>query len=138
MTVQEMSADEEAIRKLDAEWSDAASGGVGNLDRVVAFYAPNGSTVWPGAPAAHGTKNIRKAWKNAFESFKDLKLKFGPTRIEVSQSGDMASDFGKVAMEYTKPRKGRVKEQAKYVVVWIKVDGAWKVLYDCYNSNSEA
>ncbi len=143
MPVQETTADAEAIRRLDADWSDAASGGIANLDRVVAFYAPNGSTVWPGAPASKGTRNIEKAWKAAFQELEGLKLKFRPTEIQVSADGTMASDFGKVALSYVETRKvkgrtskQRVRQQAKYVVVWVKIDGAWKVQYDCWNLNS--
>jgi hypothetical protein len=29
---------------------------------VVTLYAPDGSLVWPGAPAVHGISNIRAAW----------------------------------------------------------------------------
>ena len=32
-------------------------------------------------------------------------------------------------------KKVHNKIPAKYVVVWKKVGGAWKVLYDCYNMN---
>lgn len=142
MAVQTSSADEEAIRQLDAEWSAAASGGIDNLDKVVAFYAPNGSAVWPGAPAFKGTRNIRKAWKQSFTEMEGLKLKFAPVTIEVAPGGQMASDFGKVSLQYKqKKRVNRkmvmetVRQRAKYVVVWTKIDGEWKVLYDCWNLN---
>jgi uncharacterized protein (TIGR02246 family) len=126
------SADEKAIRKLDVEWGDAAC--KKDLETVVACYARDGSVVWPGAPAAHGTANIRAAWKGIFKEFKGLTLKFTPERIDISHDGDMAVDFGKVAFGHDTP-KGRVEESAKYVVVWKKVRGAWKVLYDSYNMN---
>jgi ketosteroid isomerase-like protein len=136
-------ADIAAIRRLDAEWSEAASGGIANLDRVVEFYAADGSTVWPGAPASKGSKNILKAWKRSFQELEGLKLKFGPTDIRISADGTMASDFGRVAMSYLVAKrvnrqttKQRIHSRAKYVVVWTKADGEWKVLYDCWNLNS--
>lgn len=142
MAAATVTTDEEEIRRLDAEWSNAASGGIENLDRVVAFYAPNGSAVWPGAPAFQGTRNIRRAWKQSFTEMENLKLKFGPVKIEIAPGGQMASDFGKVSLQYTQKKrvKGKVvqetvRQRAKYVVVWTKIDGAWKVLYDCWNLN---
>lgn len=126
------SADEKAIRKLDVEWGDAAC--KGDLNAVVAFYASDGSAVWPDAPAAHGTAKIRAAWKKSFDQIKGLTLKFTPERIDVARGADMATDFGKVSYGQDTP-KGHVVTIGKYVVVWKKVNGAWKVLYDCYNMN---
>lgn len=126
------SADEKAIRKLDVEWGDAAC--KKDLKAVVAFYAPDGSVVWPGAPAAHGTAKIRAAWVELLKT-PGLSLRFTPERIDVADDGDMATDFGKVAFGHD-TAQGHVRETAKYVVVWKKVEGAWKVLYDCYNMNT--
>jgi ketosteroid isomerase-like protein len=143
MAVENCSADEAEIRKLDKAWSDAASKGIGNLDNMVSVYAPNATVVWPDQPPAHGPKAIRKVWKSAFEQFHELHVTFGPVRIGISEAGDMASDFGKVSMAWTETKKvkgrtvkQRVKAKAKYLMVWTKVDGAWKVLYDSYNMNA--
>ncbi len=143
MAVENFSADEAEIRRLDKVWSDAASKGAGNLDNIVPIYGPNATLVWPGQPPVHGPRAIRKAWKKAFEDFPDFHLTFSPVRIDISEDGDMASDFGKVGMAWTETKrvkgrtaKQRVKATAKYVVVWTKVDGAWKVLYDSYNMNA--
>ena len=125
--------EEDAIRKLDQEWGDAATRY--DLDRVVSMYASDGSLVWPGEPAVHGTSAIRTAWQGFFAQFQGLNLQFTAERIDVSPDAEMASDFGKVSLGYDGPN-GPVQMIAKYVVVWKKVDGAWKVLYDCYNSNS--
>lgn len=129
----EGTTDEQEIRKLDAAWGQAASRY--DLDAVVGFYAQNGSVVWPGAPAAHGTAHIRAAWQQMFALYKGLTLDFTPERIDLAQGGQLAADFGKVAFGHDTPQ-GRVEETAKYVVVWKKVDNIWKVLYDCYNMNS--
>src|SRR5580700_9993319 len=132
MPAAKQSADEKAIRKLDEEWGDAAC--KYDLEAVIACYASDGSVVWPGSPAAHGTAEIRAAWKEMFKLYKGLTLKFTPERIDIAHDGDMAADFGKVAFGHHTP-KGHVQETAKYVVVWKKVRGVWKVLYDSYNMN---
>jgi uncharacterized protein (TIGR02246 family) len=128
------SADEKAIRKLDKEWGDAAS--KKDLKTVVALYARDGSLLWPSEPAHYGTAAIRAAYTKMFKEFKGLTLRFTAKRIDISEGGDLASDFGVVALGYDDPEKGRVKLTAKYLVVWKKVNGAWKVLYDSYNMNS--
>lgn len=132
MAAKKQSSAASQIRKLDKEWGDAASGH--DLDAVVAFYARDGSVVWPGEKAHHGTAAIRKAWARMFRTMPELYLRFTAERIVVSKGGDLASDFGKVTMRESKKSKTVI---AKYVVVWRKENGAWKVLYDCYNLNTD-
>ena len=135
MPTAQPTSEDHAIRRLDAQWGDAASRY--DLEAVVALYAPHGSLLWPGAEAVHGTGGIRTAWTTQmFNQFQGLKLEFTPERIDFSQADDLAIDFGKVALSYDDPKKGRVNEVAKYLVVWKKIDGAWKVLYDSYNANA--
>lgn len=129
----QLASESEIIRQLDVEWGNAASNY--DLDAVVAMYAPDGSLVWPGAPAVHGTADIRTAWTGMFNTYQGLHLEFTPERIDFSEADDLAIDFGKVALSYEKSGN-RVEEAAKYLVVWKKVEGAWKVLYDSYNANS--
>ena len=126
-------ADEHKIRELDAQWGDAAS--KGDLDAVVGFYASDASLVWPGAEAVHGTANIRTAWQGMFKQYDKLTLKFTAKRIDLSPDAQMASDFGVVALGYDSD-KGPVSETAKYLVVWRKDGGHWKVLYDSWNTNT--
>jgi ketosteroid isomerase-like protein len=128
--------DEKEIRRLDEEWSKAATKAASNqedpklVEDVVAFYAADGSTVWPGDQAQHGTAKIRAGWKAGLKAFRSLQ--FTPERIDVAKGGDLAIDFGKVAIT----DKESVMQQGKYVVVWTKIGREWKVLYDCYNMNT--
>ena len=124
--------DIDAIRKLDLEWGEAAC--KKNLESVLAFYAADGSLVWPNVPAEHGISAIRAAWVELLKT-PGLSLRFTPERIEVATDGDLAIDFGKVDFGHD-TETGHILETAKYVVIWKKESGAWKVLYDCYNMNT--
>jgi len=125
--------DKAAIRALDAEWSKAAT--AKDVDRVVKFYAKDGSVVWPDQPIATGHKAIRASWKKAFNDAPGMYLDFKPTHIEISSGGDMASDFGLVHFA-PNAKPGDTQNTAKYLVVWKREKGAWKVLYDSWNWNS--
>jgi ketosteroid isomerase-like protein len=126
-------ADERTIRALDKTWGDDASSG--NLVGVLACYARDGSLVWPGSPAFRGSAAIRRAWTKLIRT-PGLELRFTPKRIDISDDGTLASDFGVVTMVMDAP-KGKSKQVAKYLVVWKKVGEEWKVLYDSYNMNTE-
>jgi uncharacterized protein (TIGR02246 family) len=124
----------EAIKELDAEWAKAAC--AKNLDRVISFYAKDGSVVWPLGPAAKGHAAIRAQWKQAFNDLNNPfpYLDFKPMHIEVSDGGDMAVDFGVVHFA-PNPKPDDPQNVAKYLVVWKREHGHWKVLYDCWNYN---
>jgi ketosteroid isomerase-like protein len=126
-------ADESAIRRLDEEWGNAAT--AGDLDAVVAFYAHDGSLVWPGAPAVHGIERIYANWKTLMRKTPGLNLRFTAERIVFSDDATLASDFGKVEFGHEVDGKPK-KEIGKYVVVWKREKASWKVLYDSYNMNS--
>jgi uncharacterized protein (TIGR02246 family) len=126
-------AEEAAIRDLDAKWSKAAT--AKNMDEVMKFYATDGSVVWPDQPPAKGHKEIRASWEAIFKAAPDMYLDFEPTHIEVASGGEMASDFGLVHFAKGAKREDR-KNTAKYLVVWKREHGAWKVFYDCWNWNA--
>ncbi|MEY2884180.1 MAG: hypothetical protein RL490_1904 [Pseudomonadota bacterium] len=125
-------ADKAAIIALDAIWSKAASSG--DLETVVNIYAPDGSLVWPGQEAVHGSAAIRTAWA-AMMKTPGLSLNFTAERIDIAASGDLAVDFGRVDFGQDTD-KGHESLVGKYVVAWTKRSGEWKVLYDSYNTNS--
>ncbi|MGV7217510.1 YybH family protein [Bradyrhizobium sp. UFLA05-112] len=126
-------AEEAAIRELDAQWSKAAT--AKNMDDVMKFYAIDGSIVWPDQPPAKGHADIRDRWEEIFKAAPNMYLDFKPTHIEIASGCDMASDFGVVHFApHAKPDDR--KNTAKYLVVWKREHGNWKVLYDCWNWNA--
>lgn len=132
--MKKMSADEKAIRERDVAWGKAAS--KKDLDAVVSFYCKDGSLAWTGQPAVHGQAAIRKDWAQMMK-IPGLSLEFTPERIVISESGDLASDFGVVKFGQEDPANYTFTTvTAKYLVVWRKEKGTWKVLYDSYNYNS--
>ena len=121
-----------AISRRDVEWGEAV--GRRDLEALVAIYTEDGTLVWPGQPAIHGTDGIRAAWTELLKA-PGLALGFTPERIDVAGDRSLASDFGKVTMTQDGPN-GPETVIAKYVVVWKRVGGVWQVLYDSFNMNS--
>jgi ketosteroid isomerase-like protein len=65
---------------------------------------------------------------------KAFALTFEPTRIAVAQAGDVAYDIGTYSLAFD-GGQGPVRDRGKYVVVWRKVSGDWKVAADIFNSD---
>lgn len=119
----------EAIRQLDRQWvqmvADKDTAGIVQL-----YVEGAGRIMPPQAPAMVGHEALRQFWGAAVNF---PKLTFGPDTIVVAGGGDMAVDIGTAT--YRTPGASS-DTQGKYVVVWTKRDGEWKVLSDIFNTNA--
>ncbi len=125
---------EQEIRDLDKKWVGAVARG--DAAMIADFYAPDGVFLTPNAPPAEGPKAIGEAWKGLI-SLPNLSLNYRATRIDVAASGDLATAVGTYDLAFS-GENGRVRDEGKYVVVWKKINGEWKVIADIYNSNLKA
>lgn len=125
------SAEAQKIKELDQQWVQA----VGQKDAAAtaAFYAEDGRIMPPDAPASVGRDAVQKTWAG-FLKLPDLSLTFAPDTVAVSGDGTIAYDIGSYDMAYTGD-SGPVKDHGKYVVVWVKKQGQWKVMADIFNSD---
>ena len=80
-------SDEEEIRKADAKWSESAK--IGTLETILSFYADDACVLPFNAPLAQGKSSIRQLFTNMF-SKPGWSVSFGPTKIELAKSGDLA------------------------------------------------
>lgn len=126
--------DEQAIRALDAQFEITAA--KGDLDGQVRSYASDAIMLPPDRAALRGLEAVRA---NSADFFKlpGLVLRVIPEKIEVAAAGDYAADMGRVEVEFDSPQ-GRVKSASKYLQVWRKAKGEWKIAYDMWNSNAGA
>ena len=127
-------AEEEKIRELDRRWVEAVQ--AGDFEAAGKFYAEDGLIMPPGAAQGAGTKAAAEFWK-AISELPNGSMDFGPTRIEVAESGDMAYEVGTWTLGFDGDQ-GRVEDEGKYVVVWTKQDGEWRVAADIFNSDRPA
>ena len=127
-------SEEGAIRDLDRKWSEAVA--ARDLDGAVAHYAEDASFLAPNAPAASGKAAIRAAWKDLLQS-PGLSLTFAPVSVKVAHAGDMAYEIGSYRLGMDAPG-GHTEDDGKYVLVWTRVGGDWRVTADIFNSNRPA
>lgn len=126
-------SDEEAIRKLDADWSAAAQNK--DVDKTISFYAEDGSVLPANAPKATGKAQIQAVWSHLLSELK-ADVSFAPTKIEVSKSKDLAYDVGTYELKVKDAQGNPMTEIGKYVVVWKKQPGKqWKVIADIFNAD---
>jgi uncharacterized protein (TIGR02246 family) len=127
-------AAEQQIRELDRKWVEAIR--AGDVDTIADIYAEDGLVMPPNAVQAEGTEAVRRFWEGLL-GLPNASLTFEPSRIEVAGAGDIAYDIGTYALGFDTDQ-GRVEDEGKYVVVWTKEEGEWKVAADIFNSNKPA
>lgn len=127
------SSDEAAIRETAASWSEAA--GAKNLDKCVSFYTDDASVLPFNAPIATGEDQIRKVWAQLMSN-PGYSLHFGPTKVEVAQSADLAYEIGTFDLTLADQTGKSAAIRGKYVVAWRKqANGEWKAAADIFNTD---
>jgi len=124
-------ADHQAIQDTNAQWLRLIKDG--NSAAVAELYTPDGAIMPPGAPKAQGPKAIEKVWRGLMAT-PGFRLTFKADDITVSSAGDMALDRGTYRLETGSP-SASTQDVGKYVVVWRKIEGKWKVAADIFNSD---
>jgi uncharacterized protein (TIGR02246 family) len=119
-------ADRAAVEKLNRAFEAAAakkdSAAIGQM------YHSQAHMLGGDMPAAHGREAIQKAWQGVFDSnLADLKL----MTDSVERHGDILVEIGHYTATFGgKPDKG------KYVVLYKKEAGAWKLWVDSFSSDA--
>lgn len=128
----DLQAEVAAIRELDRRWlaaevaKDAAT--------ASSFFALEAIEMPPNTPPVVGRDAIRK-WFEGWLNAPGTSVTFSPVTIEVARSGDIAYERGVYAFVSDGPR-GRTEDPGKYLTIWKKIDGQWKVIIDTANSNN--
>lgn len=123
----DLADDEKAIREMDARWLKAAQsrdpGGeaAAFADDGVAYREHNDPLVGPAAYQAFQTKFYADNPK--------VTTTWSTDAIRVAESGDMAVQTGQFSNSALGP-KGDGEDKGRFVTVWKKVNGEWKVAHD--------
>ena len=126
-------ADEAAIREADIAWSKIAE--AKQADRHCAYFLDDAVLLGPNEPMAVGKEAIRKMVADLF-AMPGFAVKWQPTKVDVSRSGDFGYSLGTYEMSINDPKGTPMADRGKYATVWKKqADGSWKVAVDMFNSD---
>jgi len=119
-----------AIEAANAKFSEAFARG--DIKALSSMYTSDAIAFPPDSEMVRGNEAIGEYWKATRESgVRSAVL----TTVEVSRSGDVAYEVGKVSLTIQPAGKEPATAMAKYVVVWKRqTDGSWKLHRDIWNS----
>ncbi len=117
-------------RQMDSAY--AAAAGAGNVDGMMAGYAPDAMVMPPSMPMAHGTDQIRQLWKG----MTSVKVSLQLTQETADGAGDFMYTTGKYHYQELAAGTGAA-EDGKYLEVFHRgADGKWMLVADTWSPNA--
>jgi uncharacterized protein (TIGR02246 family) len=102
----------------------------GDAGRIASLYADDAQLLPPGNLPVQGRSAIEALWRGVLAlPVKEMHL----TTVEFTVHGDDASEIGRYALV---GNDGRELDAGKYIVLWKKGAGGWKLHRDMWNSNA--
>ena len=121
---------EAAIRQLVTDWNGYLA--AHNDSAITALYGDDGVMMPPGQARLTGRGAIQTFWATLWPL--KAALTISTANVRVAPSGDLAVEEGN--WEFTIPSPaGDQKDHGKYLVVWSRATGSWKVAQDIWNSD---
>ena len=116
-----------AIMALESEFS--AKFQEKDLEWIMNLHATNGRIFAPNAEPVVGHEALRAHYEASLASLAS-EASWESAEAHVSASGDMAYDFGTAMSD-----AGDGPMLSKYLVVWVREDGEWKIAVDMFSPN---
>ena len=115
------------ISAVNRQFEDAAR--KGDLDRLAALYTPDAVALPPDGPVVKGRDNIKQMWGTLAQQvgLKDVRL----DTLDFEQAGDTGYEVGQATLTV-----GTGTAVVKFVVVWKKVGGQWRLHRDIWNTKA--
>src|SRR5215831_14242256 len=114
------------IEAVNAKWMEFFN--KGDFAGIASLYTVDAAAFPPGAPMARGRDAIGEMWKGLAEKVTDPNV----TTLDVKALGPAAArEIGTFSLKTKGPSPQEII--GKYVVVWEKVGGDWKLAADIWN-----
>lgn len=114
------------VMRLDAAWAEALARG--DADGFRALMAED--AVFAGRALHRGREEVWAGWK-AFFAEGGPTLRWTPTAGGAAGSGDLAWTTGRYRLERCGPDGKPVASEGRYLTVWARHAGDWRVALDC-------
>lgn len=113
------------IAAINRQFEDAAR--KGDLDRLASLYTADAVALPPDGPVVKGRDGIKQMWGSIAQQIglKDVRL----TTLDFEQAGDTGYEVGEATLTVSSGTA-----VVKFVVVWKRVDGQWRLHRDIWNT----
>lgn len=123
----------QAIAAVNERWRKAAL--AGDAAGLASLYADDAVLMAPGMPRAEGRAAIQSAFAAMFEA-PPSSMTIESDATNLSESGELAYDFGTYTMAGTAAGGEEWQERGKFLGVFRNIGGEWKLVADIWNSDA--
>lgn len=118
------------IGKVNRMFEDAVR--AKDPDRIASLYTGNAMVLPPDGPVVRGQDGVRQLWASVIEEMglRDVALK----TIDLDVQDDSACEVGQATLTLEPPGGQRAAVNVKYVVVWRRFGGDWRLHRDIWNA----
>jgi ketosteroid isomerase-like protein len=117
------------LKSIETAWN--ADYNAHAVDKLVGYYADDAALANPGSALATDATS-RRTEIEKFVADPSMKIEFASDRMQVAQSGELATTRGNYSIQTTDPATKKVRtDTGSYLTVWKKqADGNWKAVED--------
>jgi len=119
------------ISNVNRKFEEAAA--QGNPGGIAALYTDDAVVLAPDAPSVKGTAAIEELWTTALREMGIKGVKLETVDLEL-YGDDTACEVGEATLDLQPEGGEATTAKAKYVVVWKKVGGQWRLHRDIWNA----
>ncbi len=132
----DIQTEKEVLQNLEDQWSEGFMTKDG--DKILDLYAADAVSMSSEKPTLTGIQEIRKHIESMLS---DTALIFNTYKyaidvMEISASGDLAYVRGHDEITM-KTKDGTIQDKGRYIDIWKKIDGKWKIITMISNKGKE-
>jgi len=123
----DIQAEKDAIRNLEDQWSVGFMSN--DADKILNLYSADAVSMSSEKPTLTGIQAIRESIESMLSDTTLLfnTYKYSIDVVEISTSGDLAYVRGNDEITM-KTKDGTVQDKGRYIDIWKKFDGEWKII----------
>ncbi len=121
------------IEAVNEEFIAALNGG--DAAGIAALYTEDAILLPPNSEMLEGREAVQAFWQGGM----DMGIKEGKLETEVVEAqGNAAYEVGKYTLIIEPPGGPTITDKGKYLVVWKRQEGSWKLHADMWNTSLPA
>ena len=103
-----------------------------DVEKEASYFTEDAFLIPPNGPLIVGAKELKKLCEDMVKT-EVLSKSGGPTRVVVSESGDLAYDIGNYRL-VNKGEKGPIVEEGYFLTIYQKINNQWKFAGQIWNN----
>lgn len=124
--------EEQTIRDMEARWRSSLT--ARDTAAIRTYYTEDAIYSPQGTPALRGRDAVSARWAREF-LIPGFKLERTPIRIEIANSGDLATEVGTYDVQFQEKNQPR-RATGTYTTTWRKTDEGWKIASYMWNQGA--